>query len=183
METAHKAALVKGEVGIREKVQVPTLADFAAKDFLPFIDARFVEKRNTLGFYLSTETERRISWHLRLWVRQSSIDHERQNHGLRRKPTTKGTAGGLDESRASSSAAHASPSCGMGQARESSPLGRAALWGTASRSRSHINEECEYFRAAQMIGEEIEDAYRRALEGIRAGRSRLNRMTRSSYAI
>lgn len=51
MEAAHKAALAKGEVGIRDKVQVPTLSDFAAKDFLPFIDARFAEKRNTLSFY------------------------------------------------------------------------------------------------------------------------------------
>ncbi len=51
MEVAHKAALAKGEVGIRDKVQVSTLADFTAKDFLPFINARFVEKRNTLSFY------------------------------------------------------------------------------------------------------------------------------------
>jgi hypothetical protein len=51
MEAAHKAALAKGEVGIRDKVQVPTFADFAAKDFRPLIDARFVERRNTLGFY------------------------------------------------------------------------------------------------------------------------------------
>jgi hypothetical protein len=30
MEAAHKAALAKGEVGIRDKVQVATLSDFAA---------------------------------------------------------------------------------------------------------------------------------------------------------
>jgi hypothetical protein len=45
MEAAHKAALAKGEVGIRDKIQVPTFADFAGNDFLPFVDARFVEKR------------------------------------------------------------------------------------------------------------------------------------------
>src|ERR1700761_1335629 len=69
MEAAHKAALAKGEVGIRDKVQVPTFADFAAKDFLPFIDARFVEKRNTLSF---TETGSKTSSHSRLWARPSS---------------------------------------------------------------------------------------------------------------
>lgn len=51
MEAAHKTALVKSEVGIRDKVRVPTLADFAESDFLPFIDARFVDERNTRGFY------------------------------------------------------------------------------------------------------------------------------------
>lgn len=51
MEATHKAALAKGEVGIRDKVRVPTLADFALKDFLPFVEARFAEKRNTLGYY------------------------------------------------------------------------------------------------------------------------------------
>jgi hypothetical protein len=39
MEAAHKAALAKGEVGIREKKPVPTLQEFAETEFLP-VDGR-----------------------------------------------------------------------------------------------------------------------------------------------
>src|SRR2546426_10057043 len=36
MEAAHRTALAKGEVGIRDKKPVPTLAKFADEHFLPF---------------------------------------------------------------------------------------------------------------------------------------------------
>jgi integrase len=51
METAHKAALAKGEVGIRERKMVPTLAEFADLDFLPFVESRFANKPKTLEYY------------------------------------------------------------------------------------------------------------------------------------
>src|SRR5579862_6288115 len=51
MEAAHKTALAKGEVGIREKKPVPTLAAFAEQDFLPFIRATLRDKPNTVRFY------------------------------------------------------------------------------------------------------------------------------------
>jgi integrase len=51
MEAAHRTALAKGEVGIREKAPVPTLADFADHEFLPFVRSTFKEKPNTLRFY------------------------------------------------------------------------------------------------------------------------------------
>ena len=37
IEAAHKTALAKGEVGIRKKVPVPTLARFMQEEFLPFV--------------------------------------------------------------------------------------------------------------------------------------------------
>ena len=37
MEAAHRTALAKGEVGIRERKPVPTLKEFAERDFLPFV--------------------------------------------------------------------------------------------------------------------------------------------------
>lgn len=40
MEAAHKASLARGEVGIREKKPVPTLAAFADHQFLPFVRVR-----------------------------------------------------------------------------------------------------------------------------------------------
>jgi integrase len=51
MEAAHRTALAKGEVGIRDKKPVPALKDFAERDFLPFIDSTKSEKPNTIRFY------------------------------------------------------------------------------------------------------------------------------------
>src|SRR5579864_1466396 len=51
MEAAHKTALAKGEVGIREKKLVPTLKEFAQQDFLPFVRSTFVNKLKTLLYY------------------------------------------------------------------------------------------------------------------------------------
>jgi len=51
MEAAHKTALAKGEVGIREKRPAPTLAEFSQRDFLPFVRSTFLEKPHTQSFY------------------------------------------------------------------------------------------------------------------------------------
>jgi integrase len=51
MEAAHRTALAKGEVGIRERKPVPTLSEFAESDFLPFVRATSKEKPNTIRFY------------------------------------------------------------------------------------------------------------------------------------
>ena len=51
MEAAHKVALAKGEVGIRERKVVPTLSEFADQDFLPFVQTRFANKPKTLEYY------------------------------------------------------------------------------------------------------------------------------------
>src|SRR6266849_5038966 len=51
IEAAHKTSLAKGEVGIREKKPVPTLAQFAANDFLPYVRNRFAAKATTLAYY------------------------------------------------------------------------------------------------------------------------------------
>lgn len=51
MEAARRTALAKGEVGIRDRKPVPTLADFAEKDFLPFVRSTFAAKPKTLAYY------------------------------------------------------------------------------------------------------------------------------------
>ena len=51
MEAAHKTALAKGEVGIREKKRVPTLKEFAEIDFLPFVRSTFADKPKTRLYY------------------------------------------------------------------------------------------------------------------------------------
>lgn len=51
MEAAHKTALAKGEVGIRERKPVPTLAVFAERNFLPFVRSTFKEKFKTREYH------------------------------------------------------------------------------------------------------------------------------------
>src|SRR6202042_3823293 len=51
IEAAHKTALAKGEVDIRERKPSPTLKEFAEQDFLPFVESHFEDKPNTLAYY------------------------------------------------------------------------------------------------------------------------------------
>jgi integrase len=51
MEAAHRTSLAKGEVGIREKKQAPTLGDFAEKQFLPWAESTFAAKPKTWTYY------------------------------------------------------------------------------------------------------------------------------------
>jgi site-specific recombinase XerD len=51
MEAAHRTALAKGEVGMRDKKPVPTLKDFAEHDFLPFVRSTFTAKVQTMKYY------------------------------------------------------------------------------------------------------------------------------------
>ena len=54
IEAAHKTSLAKGEVGIRDRKPVPTLAKFADDKFLPFVRATKAEKPRTITFYETT---------------------------------------------------------------------------------------------------------------------------------
>jgi integrase len=51
MEAAHRAALAKGLVGIREDKAVPTLAEFARERFLPWVEGTFRASPRTLEWY------------------------------------------------------------------------------------------------------------------------------------
>jgi integrase len=51
MEAAHRTALAKGEVGIRERKPVPTLKQFAEDDFLPYVRSTFAAKPKTGAYY------------------------------------------------------------------------------------------------------------------------------------
>jgi integrase len=51
MEAAHRTALAKGEVGIREKKPTPLLRDFLKNDFLPFAETKHADKPLTLRYY------------------------------------------------------------------------------------------------------------------------------------
>jgi integrase len=51
MEAAHRTSLAKGEVGLREKKPVPTLAQFMTLEFMPWVIATFREKPKTFLWF------------------------------------------------------------------------------------------------------------------------------------
>jgi len=53
MESARRTALAKGEVGIRDREPVPTLAAFVETDFLPYVRTTFAAKPKTLAYYVN----------------------------------------------------------------------------------------------------------------------------------
>ena len=52
IESAHRAALANGLVGIREKKVAPALADFLKNDFVPFVQTKHVDKPGTAKYYV-----------------------------------------------------------------------------------------------------------------------------------
>ena len=52
IEAAHKTSLAKGEVGIRDRLLIPTLRQFIEQDFQPFVVSRFQTKPKTLEYYM-----------------------------------------------------------------------------------------------------------------------------------
>jgi integrase len=51
IESAHRAALANGLVGIREKKPVPSLTDFLKTDFIPFVKTKHAAKSGTAEYY------------------------------------------------------------------------------------------------------------------------------------
>ncbi len=166
IEAAHRIALAKGEVGIRERTSAPTLKHFAKHDFLPFIEAHFADKPNTVAYYkfgvkrltdFQTLADARLDSitpkHIISYIEQrrgqglevSSIN--RQLEVLRRMFKLAVEWGKVDK---------ALPQVSM-------------LPGEKRRERVLTSkEETAYFAVANSIGDSIIAAYQRALQGIRA---------------
>src|SRR5882762_3244335 len=68
MESAHRTALAKGEVGFREHKAL-TLADFLKNEFSPFVESKFKKaKPRTLRYYTYGAKTLRVSFF-------GSLDH------------------------------------------------------------------------------------------------------------
>jgi integrase len=166
IEAAHKTSLAKGEVGIRDRAPVPTLKEFADGDFVPFIEARFEDKRNTLDYYknglkglkahaplsgctLDTITADRIAAFVAK-LRQNGLSVtsiNRQLEVLRRLLKLAVEWGKVEK---------ALPKVQM-------------LPGENHRDRVlSEEEESRYLEGATAIANGIEEAYQRALKGVRA---------------
>jgi integrase len=166
MEAAHKTSLAKGEVGIRDRKPPPTLKDFAENDFKPFVESRFQNKPKTLEYY-------------RAGIR-TLVDYSPLAKCTLDEITTEKIAGFVAKRREADLAV-ASINRRLEVLRRMLKL--AVEWGKVDRILPRVemlpgenhrhrvlsgDEETRYLTAASTIGDNILNAYRRALEGIRA---------------
>ncbi len=170
MEAAHKTALAKGEVGIREKKPVPTFQEFAQTEFLPFVASRFLNKPKTLEYYrngvrsllafasigtspldlINTgQITAFIAKRRKAELQVSSINRELEV--LRRMLRLASEWGTLDRM----------------------PIRIQMLPGENERDRVlTASEESRYLKAVATVGESILAAHARALNGLRAQRGK-----------
>jgi integrase len=166
MEAAHKGSLAKGEVGIRDRLPVPALKDFAEKDFKPYIESRFLNTPKTLDYYRNGL--RSLSAHAPLAT--CALDNITSDK-------ISGFVAKLREAELAVSSIN----------RQLEVLRRmfklAVEWGKVEKALPKVemlagenhrervlsaDEEARYLEGATAIGEGILGAYERALDGIRA---------------
>jgi integrase len=166
MEAARRTALAKGEVGIRDLKPAPTLKEFADRDFAPYIESRFQNKPKTLEYY------------------RTGMKNLNGYAPLASCPLDAITAekiAGFVAKRRESKLAVSTINRQLEVLRRMLKL--AVEWGKVEKVLPRVemlpgenhrdrvlsaDEEARYLEAATTIGEGIERAYQRALEGIRA---------------
>jgi integrase len=168
MEAAHKASLAKGEVGIREKKPVPTLEKFLENDFLPFVRTTKAAKPNTVRFYENSVAN--LLGYAKLAglpLDQITAEHVAgfvaHRHGAKVQVST------VNRDLATLRRAfHLAAEWG----KVSTILPRVRLLSGENRRERVLSPEDErkYLEAATAIGHGLSEAYRRALEGIRAAK-------------
>jgi integrase len=162
IEAAHKTALAKGEVGIRDRKAVPTLGEFADGDFRAYVLSTFAAKIQTRRYY---------EHGIKVFVSYPQLADERLDAITTEKVAgyiAKRHADGLEISSIN---------------RELQVLRRmfalATEWGKVEKALPRIRmvpgenhreriltftEEAKYLKAAQAIGDEIEVAWQAAVE-------------------
>ena len=94
MEAAHRTALAKGEVGIRDRKPVPTLRDFAETAFLPFVRSTFAAKPKTLAYY-ENGANRLLAFERLAGERLDAITSDRVAEYATKRQQAKGKRGDL----------------------------------------------------------------------------------------
>ena len=166
MESAHRTALAKGEVGIRDRKPAPTLADFADNDFLPFVKTTSAGKPNTVRFY--ENSVKNLKGHGKL-------------SGLRMDAITSEDIAAYVAARQAGELEVATVNRELATLRRMFHLSQE--WGKVDRVLPRVKllagenrrervltpeEETAYLDAATGIGNEIQQDYQSALTGIRA---------------
>lgn len=166
MEAAHRTALAKGEVGIREKKPVPTLVKFAEEKFLPFVRATKAEKPRTITFYETTVKN------LKSFKKLAGLTLDRINSEVLGEFVAFRQATGMKVSTINRELATVRRIFHLAQ-----DWGDVTTWlprvrlnpGENSRMRVlAVEEEEAYLKAATELGRLQESDYKQALTGIRA---------------
>lgn len=166
IEAAHKTALAKGEVGIRERKPAPSLRDFAESDFLPFVRSTSSGKPRTISFYETTVANLTAYGKLaRLRLDEIAPDIIAEFAAYRRQA-------GMQISTINRDLATIRRMFHLAQdwGRVTAVLPRVRmLAGENQRERVlAAAEEQKFFEAAGDLARGLEEAYERALSGIRA---------------
>jgi integrase len=175
IEAAYRTALAKGEVGIREKEPVPTLRQFVSSEFLPHVRSVFKEKPKTLSYYENGT--------------KNLLAHSALADAMIDAITSQTISGYVAKRQQNGEGKSGAPIQVATINRELQVLRRmfalASEWGKVEKAVPKVRmlpgerhrdrvltaeEEARYLKAASELGEAIEDAYRAALEGIRAKR-------------
>jgi len=170
MEAAHRTALAKGEVGIREKKRVPTLKEFAENDFKPYAQSHFNDKPKTLEYYLNG-TKSLLAFPKLASLRLDAINAEkigayvaqRRDAGLKVASINRE----LEVLRRMLKLAHE-------WGKVDKPPQRVSMLPGENRREQVLNtdEEAAYANATSELGQQLEQAYEKALSGIRAKRGK-----------
>jgi integrase len=166
IEAACKTSLAKGEFGIRDRKPTLTLKEFAEQDFMPYTESRFQNKPRTLEYYKNGV---------------KNILAFAPLAGCRLDAVTQGLITAFIAKKREAKLQVTSINRQLEVLRRMLKL--AAEWnkvdkvlpkveklqGERRRDRVLSHDETgRYLEAATQIGEAILEAYRRALEGIRA---------------
>jgi integrase len=166
IEAARRTALAKGEVGLRDRTRVPSLKDFAEKDFLPFVRTTSAAKPNTVRFYENSVNN----------LEAVSALAESRMHCITAEIiaayVAKRRADKVEVSTINRDLATLRRMFHLAQewGKVSTVLPRVRMLpGEKQRERVlTMDEEKRYLQAANDIGFNLEQAYAGALEGIRA---------------
>jgi integrase len=166
IEAARKTALAKGEVGIRDRKPAPRLKGFAERDFLPFVRSTLAGKPRTVKFY-ETTTNNLAGFPKLANLRLDAITAETLGEfaAWRREA-------GVETSTINRDLATVRRMFHLAQewGRVATVLPKVRMLpGEKQRERVLTDEEEQkFFDAATTLGRGFENAYSRALEGIRA---------------
>jgi hypothetical protein len=166
IESARRTALAKGEVGIRDKKPVPSLAEFADRDFIPYVETTSAGKPNTVRFYKNSVNNLK-ALPLLAGLRMDTITSEHiAAYVAKRK------AGGVEVSTVNRDLATLRRMFHLAQEwnKVTTLLPRVKLLPGENRRERVLTpeEETAYLEATAAIGNELTENYHHALGGIRA---------------
>jgi integrase len=166
MESARKTALAKGEVGIRDRAPVPTLKDFAERDFLPFVRSNNAAKPRTVVFYENSTK------HLTAFLKLARLPLDKITSDVVAEFVADRQRGNVQISTVNRELATLRRMFRLAQewGKVTTVLPRVRLSPGENRRERVLSAEEEeaYLEAATELGHRSEAAYKNALTGIRA---------------